>query len=144
MKIARSFFLILAAVGFLFSIIIHALALWGRAPSSESWNAVPFLGAMVVFVSAGYLGGVKPIRIGTISVSEIVKGCPTWLKRTEYFFSAYMALIGLWLVLQSPRHLSLGKNRCRICLLFGIRHDLLHQFLFDIIWETVWPEPSRQ
>lgn len=100
MKIARSFFLILAVVGFLFSIIIHALALSGRAPSSESWNTVPFLGAMVVFLSAGYLGGVKPIRIGMISVSEIVKGCPTWLKRTEYSFSAYMGLIGLWLVLK--------------------------------------------
>jgi hypothetical protein len=102
MKIATSFFLILAVVGFLFSIIIHLLALSGRAPSSESWYAVPFLGAFVLFVSAGYLSGAKPGRLGMIPVSEIVKGCPTWLKRTEYFCSAYMGLICLWLVLKVP------------------------------------------
>jgi hypothetical protein len=102
MKIAKSFFLVLAVVGFLFSTIIHGLALWGRAPSSASWYVVPLLGASVLFVSAGYLSGAKPGRLGMIPVSEIVKGCPTWLKRTEYFFSAYMGLICLWLVLKAP------------------------------------------
>jgi hypothetical protein len=102
MKTVRSFFLILAVVGFLISLIVHLLALWGRAPSSESWYLVPILGASVLFVSAGYLSGAKPGRLGMIPGSEIVKGCPTWLKRTEYFFSAYMGLICLWLILKVP------------------------------------------
>lgn len=102
MKTARTFLLSLAVVGVLFSLIIHLLALWGRAPSSESWYAVLFLGAFVLFVSAAYLSGAKPGRMGMIPVSEIVKGCPTWLKRTEYFFSAYTGLICLWLALRVP------------------------------------------
>jgi hypothetical protein len=90
-------------VGFLFSSIIHLIALWGRAPSSESWYVVPFLGAFVLFVSAAYLSGAKPGRRGMIPSSEIVKGCPTWLKRKDYFFFAYMGLIFLWVALRAPR-----------------------------------------
>jgi hypothetical protein len=100
-KKARTYFLILAVVGFLFSLIIHLLALWGRAPSSESWYAVPFLGALVSFVSAAYLSGAKPGWRG-IPFSETVKGCPTWLKRRNYFFSGYLGLILLWDALRVP------------------------------------------
>jgi hypothetical protein len=102
MKTARTVLLILAVVGVLFSLIIHLLALRGRVPSSESWYAALFLGALMLFVSAAYLSGAKPGRMGMIPVSEIVKGCPTWLKRTEYFFSAYTGLICLWLALRVP------------------------------------------
>src|SRR5258708_26229061 len=102
MKTARTFFLMIALMGFLFSLIIHLLALGGHASSSESWVVVRFLGALVSFVSAGYLSGAKPGRIGMIPFSEIVKGCPTWLKRTEYFFSAYLGLIFLWIALKAP------------------------------------------
>jgi hypothetical protein len=102
MKTTRTFFLILAAAGFLFSLIIHCLALWGRIPSSESWDVVPFLGAIVSFVSAANLSGARPARMGLIPQSEIVKGCPTWLKRTDYFFFAYVVLVLLWFVLRTP------------------------------------------
>jgi len=101
MKRARTFFLMVAVVGFLFSLIIHLLALSGRAPSSESWYVVPFLGAFVAFVSAAYLSGAKAVSRG-MPTREIVKNCPTWLKRTEYFFSAYLALICLWVALRAP------------------------------------------
>jgi hypothetical protein len=45
MKTARTFFLMLALVGFIFSLITHLLALWDRASSSEYWFVVPFLAA---------------------------------------------------------------------------------------------------
>lgn len=54
-----------------------------------------------MFVSAAYLSGAKPGRMG-IPVSEIVRGCPTWLKRTVYLFDTYMGLICLWLALRAP------------------------------------------
>jgi hypothetical protein len=101
MKTARLYFLILAVVGFLFSLMIHLLALWGRAPTSESWYVVPFLGAFVSFVLAAYLSGAKAVWRG-VPIREIVKNCPTWLKRTEYFFSAYLGLIFLWGALSAP------------------------------------------
>jgi hypothetical protein len=101
MKRARTFFLMVAVVGFLFSLIIHLLALSGRAPSSESWYVVPFLGAFVAFVSAAYLSGAKAVSRG-MPTREIVKNCPTWLKRTEYFFSVYLGLILLWDALRVP------------------------------------------
>ncbi len=101
MKTARTSFLILAVVGFLFSLIIHLLALWHRTPSSESWYMVPFLGALVTFVSAAYLSGAKAVWRG-MPIGEIVKNCPTWLKRTEYFFSGYLGLIFLWEALRVP------------------------------------------
>jgi hypothetical protein len=101
MKRARTSFLMLAVVGFLFSLIMHLLALSGRAPSSESWYVVPFLGALVAFVSAAYLSGAKAGWRG-MPIGEIVKNCPTWLRRTEYFFSAYLGLSFLWVALKTP------------------------------------------
>ncbi len=56
----------------------------------------------MLFVSAAYLGGAKPGRMGMVPFSEIVKGCPIWLKRAEYLFSAYMVLICLWVALRAP------------------------------------------
>jgi hypothetical protein len=100
MKTARTFFLLFSLVGFAFSLVIHLLALTDRVPSSESWFVVPFLGALASFVSAGYLSGAKAGRMG-LPISEIVRGCPTWLRRTEYFFSAYLALVMVWLVSKS-------------------------------------------
>jgi len=101
MKTVRMFFLVLAVVGFLLASIIHLLALWSRPPSSKSWDVVLFLGAFVLFVSAAYLGGAKPGRMGIIPFSEIVRGCPTWLRRAEYFFSSYMVLICLWVAIRA-------------------------------------------
>ena len=92
----------LALVGFLFSLIIHLLGLWGRAPSSEYWFVVPFLGALVSWISAAYLSGAKAGRMGLIPIGEVVKDCPTWLKRTNYFFFAYTGLIFLWVALRAP------------------------------------------
>jgi hypothetical protein len=54
----------------------------------------------VSFVLATKLSGAKVGRMG-VSTREIVKGCPTWLRRTEYFFSAYVALVMVWLVFRS-------------------------------------------
>ena len=101
MKTTRTFALVLALAGFIFSLIIHLLALWRRLPSSESWWVVPFLGALALFVSAAYLSGVKPGRMGMVPVREIVRGCPNWLKRTQYFFSAYVVLTCLWIVVRA-------------------------------------------
>jgi uncharacterized membrane protein len=102
MKAARTFFLMLALVGFLFSLIIHLLALRGGAPSSEYWFVVPFLGALVSWIAAAYLCGAKAGPRGRIPIGEVVKDCPTWLKRTNYFFFAYTGLIFLWVVLRAP------------------------------------------
>jgi hypothetical protein len=102
MKTARTFFLMVALVGFLFSFIIHLLVLSGRVPTSEFWDMVAFLGAFVLFVSAAYLSGTKAVRMGLIPISAIVKDCPTWLKRTEYFFFAYLGLICVWVALRPP------------------------------------------
>jgi hypothetical protein len=102
MKAARTFFLMLALVGFRFSSIIHLLALWGGAPSSEYWFVVPFFGAFLSWISAAYLSGAKAGRMGLIPLSEVVKDCPTWLKRTNYFFFAYTGLIFLWVALRAP------------------------------------------
>ena len=102
MKTARTFFLILALVGFLFSFIIHLLVLSGYAPTSDSWYVAPFLGAFVVFVSAAYLSGTKAVRMGLVPVSAIVKDCPTWLKTVGYFSLAYTGLICVWVVLRTP------------------------------------------
>ena len=102
MKAARTFFLMLSLVGFLFSLIVHLLALWGRASSSEYWFVVPFLGAFMSWISAVYLSGAKAGRMALIPASEVVKDCPAWLKRTDYFFSAYLGLVLLWLALRFP------------------------------------------
>jgi hypothetical protein len=102
MKTARTIFLMLALVGFIFSLIIHLLALWGRAPSSEYWFVVPFLGAFVSWISAAYLSSAGTSRMARILVSEVVKDCPTWLKRTNYFFFAYTGLIFLCVALRAP------------------------------------------
>ena len=101
-KAARTFFLMLALVGFLFSSTIHLLALWRRTPSSEYWFVVPFLGALLSWISAAYLSGAKAGRIAAILVSEVVKDCPAWLKRTNYFFFAYSWLINVWVALRAP------------------------------------------
>ena len=53
------------------------------------------------WISAAYLSGAKAGRMG-IPVSEVVKDCPAWLKRTDYFFSAYLGLVLLWLALRFP------------------------------------------
>lgn len=109
MKAARTFFLMLALVGFIFSLSIHLLALLGRAPSSEYWFVVPFLGAFVSWISAAYLSRAKAGRMASIPVSEVVKDCPTWLKRTNYFFFAYTGLIFLWVGLRAPGLFHWGK-----------------------------------
>ena len=31
-----------------------------------------------------------------VLASEVVKGCPTWLKSADYFFFAYSGLVFLW------------------------------------------------
>jgi len=61
-----------------------------------------FLGALMSFVSAAYLVGAKPGRMGMVPLSEVVKGCPSWLKRTDYFLFAYLGLVLLWLALRAP------------------------------------------
>jgi hypothetical protein len=101
MKTARTLFLLLAVVGFLFSLFIHLWALKGRTPSSASLYVASFLGAFVLFVSAGYLSGAKAVGRG-IPFKEIVKDCPAWLKGTVYFFSAYLGLTCLWVALRAP------------------------------------------
>jgi hypothetical protein len=108
MKSARIFLLVLAFVGFIFSLTVHLLSLLGRVPTSASWFVGPCLGALVSFVLAPYLSGTKVGRMG-VSIKEIVKGCPTWLRRTEYFFSAYVALVMVWLAFRSPGVFPLGK-----------------------------------
>lgn len=99
MELVRKSFLTLSLAGFLSSLIIHLLALWGRSPSSESWLVTLFLGALLSWVAAAYLSGAKAGRMAAIPFSEVVKDCPTWLKRTDYFFSAYAALIFLGVAL---------------------------------------------
>jgi len=101
MKAARTFFLMLALVGFLFSLIVHLLALLGRAPSSGYWFVMPFLGAFVSWISSAHLSGAKAGRMASIPFSEVVKDCPAWLKRTNYFFDAYVVLIFLGLALRT-------------------------------------------
>jgi len=101
MKLIRTLFLILALAGFLFSLVIHLSTLWGRAPSSEGWLVAPFLGALLSWIAAAYLSGAKAGRMAGIPFSEVVKDCPTWLKRTDYFFSAYAFLIFLALALRT-------------------------------------------
>ena len=102
MKIAHTFFLMLALVGFIFSLFLHLLTLWGRAPSSEYWSVMPFLGALTSWISAAYLSGAKAGRLGLIALSEVVRDCPTWLKITNYFLFAYLGLILLCVVLRDP------------------------------------------
>gem|GEM_PF-2178139 len=109
MKTARIFFLMLALVGFLFSFIIHLFVLSGRVPTSGFWEMVPFFGAFVLFVSAAYLSDTKAVRTGLIPISAIVKHCPTWLKRTEYFSFAYLGLICVWVALSPPVIFHWGK-----------------------------------
>jgi hypothetical protein len=91
----------LALAGFLCSLVIHLSALWGRTPTSEGWLIVPFLGAFLSWIAAAYLSGAKAGRMAAIPFSEVVKDCPTWLKRTDYFFSAYAVLIVLGCALRS-------------------------------------------
>ena len=99
MTTARTVLLNCSALGFAFSLGVHFFSLAGHTPSSDSWLVLPFLGALVSFSSAGYLSGAKTGRMGTVPISEIVKGCPKWLKWTVYFFSAYLVLV--WLVVGS-------------------------------------------
>jgi hypothetical protein len=96
MKTTRIFLLLLAVAGFLFASIIHFSALWGRPFSSESWSTWSLLGALVLFVLVAYLGGARPGPRGMVPFSEIVKRCPTWLKRADYFIFVYGVLIFLW------------------------------------------------
>jgi hypothetical protein len=51
--------------------------------------------------SSAHLSGAKAGRMASIPFSEIVKDCPAWLKRTNYFFDAYVVLIFLWLALRT-------------------------------------------
>ena len=102
MKMARKFLLVLSFVGFTFSLAIHLLALSGRVPSSESWDVVPFIGSFVAFALAANLSGAKPGRMGMIPQSEITKGCPPWLRKTDGFFFAYMFLALFWIALRNP------------------------------------------
>ena len=102
MKMARTFLLVLSFVGFTFSLGIHLLALSGRVRSSESWYVVPFIGSFVAFVLAVNLSGAKPGRMGMIPQSKITKGCPPWLKKTDWFLFAYTFLAVLWIALRNP------------------------------------------
>ena len=86
-----------AVTGFIVSLSIHVLALSGRVPASELWFVVPFFGALVLFVLVARLVGAKAGRRG-VATGEIVKACPTWLKRTVHFFSVYLAIVILWLL----------------------------------------------
>src|SRR5277367_2895366 len=101
MKIIRILLLILSLVGFLCSLVIHLLALWGRTPSANAWLIAPFLGALFSWISAAYLSGAKAARMASIPFSEVVKDCPAWLKRTDYFFDAYVVLIFCWVALRT-------------------------------------------
>ncbi|MGD0427859.1 MAG: hypothetical protein ABSC10_14165 [Candidatus Acidiferrales bacterium] len=96
MKTLRMCLLVLALVGFVVSLVIHLLTLFHREPASEYWFVMPFLGAMVSWISAAYLSGAKTGRMGMVLASEVVKGCPTWLKSADYFFFAYSGLVFLW------------------------------------------------
>lgn len=95
MKLVRILFLILALAGFLCSFVIHLLVLRGHTPPSEDWLIAPFLGALLSWIAAAFLSGAKAGRMAGIPLSEVVKDCPTWLKRTYYFFSAYTVVIFL-------------------------------------------------
>jgi hypothetical protein len=56
------------------------------------------------WISAAYLSGAKAARMASIPFipfSEVVKDCPAWLKRTNYFSDAYVVLIFLGLVLRT-------------------------------------------
>ena len=101
MKAARTFFLVLALVGFFFSFIVHLLGLWGRTPLASGWLVAPFLGALLSWISAACLSGAKSGRMASIPFKEVVKGCPAWLKRTNYLSDAYVVLIFLRLVLRT-------------------------------------------
>jgi hypothetical protein len=107
MKTARTLFLVLASIGFLFSFIIHLLLLSGHVPASDLWSVAPFLGALVSFASAAYLSGAKRGPMGAIPASAIVKDCPSWLKSAEYFFFAYSCVIFLWIALFTWRKVEL-------------------------------------
>src|ERR1700730_4094682 len=102
MKTARTFFLLLALGGFFFSMVIHFLSLSRHAPSSEYWFIVPFLGAFISWIAAAYLSGAKAGRMGLIPSSEVVKGCPRWMKTAGYFFVGYTGLVFLWVALRAP------------------------------------------
>ena len=101
MTTPRTVLLNFSALGFAFSLGVHFFSLAGHTPSSDSWLVLPFLGALVSFSSAGYLSGAKTGRMGTVPICEIVKGSPKWLKWTVYFFSAYLGLVLVWLVVRS-------------------------------------------
>lgn len=100
MKIIRILLLILSLVGFICSLVVHLLALWSRTPS-EGWLIAPFLGALFSWISAAYLSGAKAARMARIPFSEVVKDCPAWLKRTDYFFDAYVVLIFCWVAIRT-------------------------------------------
>jgi len=102
MKMARTFLLVVSFVGFAFSLVIHLLALSGHAPSSDSWYVIPFIGSFVAFVLAANLSGAKPGRMGMIPQSEVTKGCPQWLKKTDWFFFVYTFLALFWIALRNP------------------------------------------
>src|SRR5256885_2184055 len=146
MKTARTFFLMLALLRFLFSLIIHFLALRGRAPSSEYWFAVPFLGALVLWISAAYLTGAKAGRMGLIPLKEVVKECPTWLRRTDYFFSAYTGLIFLWVVLGAPGILHWRKAELPVVTAFVVFSAFSMMFYvgsFSMLYGKLFGENRR-
>jgi hypothetical protein len=101
MTIGRTFLIVLAFVGFAFSLTIHFLALSERIPSSEFWLVAAFVGSLVTFVLAAVLSGAKPGRMGMIPQSEVTKGCAQWLKRTDWFFFGYAGLVLVWTAIRS-------------------------------------------
>ena len=146
MKTARTFFLMLALLGFLFSLIIHFLALRGRAPSSEYLFAVPFLGALVSWISAAYLTGAKAGRMGIIPLKEVVKDCPTWLRRTNYFFSVYAGLIFLSVALRAPGILHWRKVKLLVVTAFVVFSAFSMMFYvgsFSMLFGKLFGEDRR-
>jgi hypothetical protein len=100
MKPACRSLLLAAVVGFMVSVGVHVLSLWGRASASEIWIVVPFLGAIASFVLAAFLSGVTLARRG-VPMREIVRQAPTWLQTGTYFFAVYLAIVMAWLLYRS-------------------------------------------
>lgn len=128
MKTLRQICLVLAAVGFISSLMIHLFALWGRAPQSDVWIAVFFGGAFVLWISGALLTGTKGGHMGAISIEKIVSDCPNWLKKADYFLFSYAVLVFLWGVLRSLGVIHLREVRQPSPETFGIFSGWLMAF----------------
>jgi hypothetical protein len=120
MKTLRQIWMLMAAVGFIFSLMIHVFALSGRAPQSDVWIALLFGGTFVLWIPGALLSGMKGGHMGAIPVGEIVRGCPKWLKKADYFLFSYAVLIFLWGILRHFGILHLREGRQPSPETFGI------------------------